>query len=212
MDVNWTIVFFTVVISLLVIGIVIWYRLQSTLPPKITNEIDNVLPKLKTGDLLFVNYRSKHGRIIRIATKTFWSHIGMVIVIDDDTYVIEVADYSEEYEGLCLIPIADWLDINSSRYCGYSPIDKSIPADSIQVILEEYKGTTLDMDLFNWAQTLGWKENRYVTKKSYFCSEFIALLMQKLGLLSCEKDPACYSPERLMGLRGYGNLDVFYLD
>lgn len=212
MKVNWWIVALTVIIGLCIISTIIWYRLHVTQPPLVTTKIENIDKQFKTGDLLVVNYRSKHGRLIRVTTGAFWSHIGLVIVLNNEIFIIEITDYDEKYKGLCMIPLNDWLDINSGRYCGYCPINKNIESNQIKELLDRYSDVTLDMDLFNWAQTLSWKDNRYLEKESYFCSEFIAMILQELRLLSLEKDPACYSPQKLLGLKDYGKTRVFYLD
>lgn len=212
MNINWWIVGLTVLIGICIVILFMWYRLAKTVVPPVTTNIDNISDRLETGDLVVVNYNSKHGKIIRIATETVWSHIGLVIVIDEKPYIIEVADYNKDYKGLSLIPLDDWKDINSGRYCGYLPTDSYIDTQELYDLLKPYYGIELDMDLLNWAHTLGWKDNRYEEKTEYFCSEFIALILQKLGKLSCDKDPSCYSPQKILDIKGQVNLDVFYLE
>jgi len=198
----------------------IFYRLYLT--PHLTPNcnFENIGPKLETGDLLFVRYSGKYGKLIRIVTGADWSHTALVYRKGDDVFLIEVADYTrydepdvEELSGLCVIPLNKWLQLNSSRICGYRRCQQTRPSSSdIQRALQQYDSVTLDMDLYNWSATLFPTKNKACDKNNYYCSEFIALLLQKFGMLPDDINPGYYSPVRLTTINGYSKIKTFYLE
>lgn len=217
MKIIWWETCLVIFIPLLLLFVISYYRIYLT--PKLipTCEINNI--KLETGDLIFIRYESKHGKIIKVVTDSDWSHTAFVYRKNGNVYLIEVADYTNYDEpdvkdlcGLCIIPIDKWLQLNDGRICGYRKCQQPPTNKAVEDLLQQYHHITLDMDLYNWSAILFHTKNKKVPKNNYFCSEFIAFLMQRLGLLDDTINPGYYSPGRLAKADGYSEIKIFYID
>ncbi len=219
MKIVWWETCLVVFIPLLLLFLFSFYRLYLT-PHLIPNcKFETIKPELQTGDLIFIRYRSKYGKLIRVVTGADWSHIAFVYRQGDKVFLVEVADYTsydepdvEDLHGLCIIPLKKWLQLNDARICGYRKYQQARPLNSdVQRLLQRNQDITLDMDLYNWSTTLFRSKNSRICKNNYFCSEFIASMLQELGMLSDDINPGYYSPARLATVDRYAKMKTFYL-
>lgn len=221
----WKSVALTVLLPFMILLVISSVRLWKTSQPTPTASRNVILEQLDTGDLLFVRYHSKHGYLIRAGTGDVWSHTALVCKhpYTTEISIIEMADYTEYSHdnveglcGLCIVPLQQWLELNEDRLCGYRRCKHRPTFQQIQRAINGHNATQLDMDLRNWAKTLVWLKSNSdepPNKTHYFCSEFIAMILQKLGLLDSEYSASCYSPARLARSNDnhYKNIVIFNL-
>ena len=62
--------------------------------------------QIKTGDLLTWSGRGFVGRLVRIATASSWSHVGIAYVIGGRVWVIE----AREFAGVQIVPLSSYLN------------------------------------------------------------------------------------------------------
>ena len=62
--------------------------------------------QIKTGDLLAWSGRGFVGGLVRIATASSWSHVGIAYVIGGRVWVIE----AREFVGVQIVPLSSYLD------------------------------------------------------------------------------------------------------
>jgi len=191
---------FLTVIYLIILFLILYWRLNTNnLIPQytITTPKDVVKFNLKTGDLLYSTYSSIYGKITKIITGSDWSHVALIL----NDNVVEVAVYPDNpvYDGLCIIPIKEWLKLNENRIIGFQ---KGITIDNkvLNNIIREYTNVKLDLDLYNWRKVI-FKEKfrKNLIKEKYFCSELIAEILNKTGI-QLLWTPASYSPKDIMNL------------
>jgi len=70
------------------------------------------LESLNSGDLFLVTYESFLGKIFQTLGNLKFIHPAMVLKKDNETYILEFSRYSEDLNGLILVPIRDWLKFN----------------------------------------------------------------------------------------------------
>jgi hypothetical protein len=215
--INWITVFLIVFISLFIFFSIAYYRYYTTPTITITNNIttNKLKNEIKTGDLIFIEYDSKYSTVINIFSQTKWSHVGFIYSTNNSINVIEVSYYSDSnYDGLCVIPLDKWLKLNKGRKCGIKKLKNSISINLkvIENILAKFKYIKLDLDLLNWGKTLVKRnyKQRNLIKQRYFCSEFIALLLQKLKIIDCIYTPDSYSPIDLYNLHNYYSTEYIF--
>jgi hypothetical protein len=215
-DVNWVEVFYIVFGTIIIISLIILYRYYTTPILNITNNsnLEDIKNKLNTGDLLFLEYNSTYSKLINIFTRTRWSHVSFVYKTKKGIYIIEVTYYkSTNFSGLCVIPIDKWFDINQGHKCGFKKLETGkISKQVINKLLKDYKNIRLDLNLIHWLRPI-FKKNYSKSNKiktEYFCSEFIALLLQELGILKCKYTPDSYKPIDLYNLENYSSIDFIF--
>lgn len=209
--INWRVLLPTVLFL-----VVICWRLHTTSRVTVTTTLNSIREELSTGDLIFVNYNSKYGKLIRTCIGSIWSHVAVVLAQNGTSYIVEVFNYSGDGpEGLCVTPLQEWIGLNIGRVCGYKKYTgDAISSTQLADILKDYNGVKVDMDLLNWISCFRHipnKQLRSSVKSHYFCSEFIALLLQRLQVLPKTLDPSTYSPHTLTETPNYNKLLVFLL-
>lgn len=202
------IVFYTIIIVLLLIGIIVAIQLGRTndtqFKVKEFNEID-----LKTGDILGVSYSSLRGQLVRVFTTSVWTHIGLVVKYDDDdTYVVEMARYNDDEHGLIIKPFKDWLKWNQDnlmclrRYRG----KKKFPEKELKEFIEKHKDEyEEDMSVISWLKTCIRRRYHEQDKNYYYCSEFIIHAFQSIGIMKLSVMPSSFKPWHLI----YGDIGTY---
>jgi len=189
---------FIIIIVFLIIIIIITYRLVD--PPDIPNNrlsYDNIKPRLKTGDLLVVSYNSPHGYLIKMFTKSIWSHIGMIYIdTENNLNIIECSYYNKDVKNVLKVPLDFWLQYNCSCNIAWlqlngPSIDKNILVNVFRSINDGY----LDRIVINWIPSVMHTKYYPRKKKSFFCSELIAYMYQEFNIIKKELLPCNYSPK-----------------
>ena len=229
MKIIWWETLLVVCLPLFILGLYVLYRLFTIPNPIVNNTLEEILPKLNTGDLFIVRYRSVFNQFIKVVCEENWSHTGFIYKDNTNAvYIIEMAEYSEfkrkgytkkpgyedikTLDGLNMVPIEQWLELNNGRIVGYLEYDKQRPENSkVMRVIKEYADRELDANIINWlAGIYGWMDYSN-TKKSQSCFEFTAYLLQQLGMLDTEKQPNWYYPARIAKIPDYKNIQIVQL-
>lgn len=153
-------------------------------------------------DLLSVCIPNINGRLVQLFTGSRITHLGMVVIIDGKTNVIEVGYYNN-YRGSRIIPIDKWLDKYSDFDIFYLKLKDNNPkSEDILRIYNTITPCDIDLNVISWLKTLTKiKYNGLVIKDKYYCTEFIVIFLQELGIMKKIYKPYCYTPRSIMNLK-----------
>lgn len=165
-----------------------------------SSKYSKIKSKLRTGDLLIVSYPSYRGKLVKIFTGSSWTHCGMVMKKRGKYYVIEIARYTRDERGLILKPLDDWIEWNSDyiislrKYNG----EKKFPKKKLQNLLKESEYYEEDLSVVSWLKTTIRRRYYPEDKDYYYCSEFLAYTMQKIGIMKRIVIPSSFKPWELL--------------
>lgn len=170
---------------------------------------EDIRSKLKTGDLILFSGKSAIGRFIRLYSNSKWSHLGMVVKVDDIDMVLL-------WESTSINNVPDAID---------RKIKRGVQTTSLSERLENFEGEVavrfLQGDLAPEAKKALkdlrdlWKDRPYEQSKlqlvnslmdmigtdanvedfsSIFCSELVAEGLQVLGVMDGEHPANEFAP------------------
>lgn len=157
------------------------------------------IKKLRTGDLLFFSGNTKGERVCRSFGGSPFSHVSFVFVENEVRYLLECDIGTGCRPGGRVITVENKLTRSKGNYHRIVGVLKLLSTrpryQQVVSILDEYTKIYFDdmMDKYFLADT----PLQYTTPKIMFCSEFVASILQTLGLLRFDRIPAWYTPKRL---------------
>jgi len=192
---------------------------------------ESIRPNLSTGDIVLFSGKGPISASIKLATKSKWSHVGMVVCLEEYDFVtvwestqlsnIKDLETDKFKKGVQVVP----LSLRLTQYNGEIAIrhlqNANLNAIDIHTLMQfrkEMSGRCYEkntLELLKSAYDGPFGENTE-DLSSLFCSELVAESYQKLGLLSSniasnEYTPANFSSESNLELLK-GNLsDEIYL-
>ncbi len=113
-------------------------------------EIKELIQTIKNGDIIFQTSKSSQSKAIQIATKSKYSHMGIVYKVDGEYLVFEAI------QPVKLTPLKDWINRGEN---GHYVIKRLINADKIltdetlskmKSIGEKFNGKDYDI-YFDWS-------------------------------------------------------------
>jgi hypothetical protein len=155
-----------------------------------------------TGDLIAVAYGSKRAKLVKVFTGSMWAHAAVIIhVRGNDAHVVEAARYSETKSGILATPLKKWLHHNRNYIVAYRPYRGcGFEMDSLKNFMETHESAKIDMFVGNWLKSM-YKlrhDGSRGPKEKYYCSEFVAHLLQELNVIKRKYLPAGYKPWELL--------------
>jgi hypothetical protein len=117
-------------------------------------------PKHQSGDIIFQISQSGQGKAIQLATKSLYTHCGMIYEIDNKFFVYEAV------QPVTLTPLEDWINRGqknhflTKRLKNADEILTKNTLEKMQKIAKSFQGKNYDI-LFGWSD-----ENMY-------CSELV---------------------------------------
>jgi len=200
----------TIIITLIVIFIIVLFRLHNAVDYNFRKfPRDKIHKHLKTGDLIGISYPSLRGKLVKVFTGSSWAHVGMIIEMKGKgPCVLEMGRYSRCKRGVLIHPIEEWLEFNDEKLITWRPYHGSLaPSDRLKLeqFLEKHKHKREDMFIVSWLKSMvkmSYTPNK--VKNEYYCSEFIAHLLQEIGIIRKDCDPSGYCPQELLS----GNLPL----
>lgn len=148
------------------------------------DEVEEYIPgDLKTGDILLVSYSHFNGYLIRVWTRSLWTHPALVLVENGITYVLEASMYGWE-NGMLKLPFDVWVRYNKKHVLGSIRINKEI--DSKKVSKYFNKLLDKDLDLFgpSWIRFLQNKPyEEIIMRKKIICVEAIVHILQRMNVI-----------------------------
>lgn len=183
-----------VIIVIIVILIIIVYNTLNT--PKL---VSRKATQFNNGDLLAVCIPNLSGKLVKIFTGSNITHVSMIVNIDNYPNVLEVG-YYRNFRGSCIMPLDKWIDKYGDFTILHSRIkDQYIPStESIINSYNKYAPCDIDMNFINWLKTLTFFSYKDYTRTKYYCTEFIALILQDLDIMEKIYNAGCYTPNNLV--------------
>ena len=149
-------VVFTIAVLLAFIG---WHCWRSQSPPATS--------ALKEGDIVFQTSKSAQSKYIMLATKSQWSHCGIIVEKSDGLYVLEAIS------TVSLTPYQQWVD----RGRGKRVSVKRYTEEPIKIKYSKYLGKPYDL-AFKFGNS------------KWYCSELVYdIYKRQLGVELCEPRP-----------------------
>lgn len=157
---------------------------------------------LKTGDMLLFSGSGIISTLIKLRTRSRWSHIGMVYKIDDEDLVLCI-ESDKEQDGIIGVQAIE-LSRKIMKYRGkvfYRPIYPVLSPQEVEKLREFRKktvGIPYEKDLRELrAAVSGVPLPEGSSRDSLFCSEIFVYALQHIGRMSKQVDPSTFSPNRL---------------
>lgn len=221
MAIIWGVVSFVSVFGIVLLICLIFYWLPEphkleSLSPVLDTE---VLKRGKTFDLIAVAYTSFTCNLVKMFTRSRWSHVCMLYraPTSKQLYVIEAMRTRKYPHEVQIINYEHWLEGNKSFDKIYLPFsDQTVtkrknffnPETYVSKLIMHFfrRGMKTNMNVFDWISTLKDKpyprdvsdQRWHYDDYSAFCTEFIVLLLQHVDIMQKKWDPSCYSPVRMM--------------
>jgi len=156
------------------------------------------IKKVNTGDIIGVCYNSVPGRLVNLFSNSYWTHLSMVVK-KENIYIFEVC-YYKSFRGVHMILLDEWLKKNSDFEISWiSKRGKRIDYGDVEKIYEKLKQSDINLFVPSWLISLvKQKYEGNEAKDKYFCSEFIVMVMQELGVMRKIFRPCNYTPNEIM--------------
>lgn len=129
--------------------------------------LSTFLQQAQTGDILAVSYRTFPGQLIRVFTRSVWSHVALVIRQGDKLYAVEMYRYEQQQHqpktdtlsDVHIVPIQEWLQYNKHRPMAWSrhqgpPIPSNRLLQVIHRLQQPPIQAKIDMIAFHWIDAL----------------------------------------------------------
>lgn len=203
MDIDFKLSTLVAIIFLAIIILFVLIRIKFTpdeIFPVFLASSQQPLPPFRTGDCLFVSYRSIRGKLVKVFTGSMWSHMGMIYKKSNGTsVVIEACYYDPSEHGVLQTPLHEWLIFNRKRTLAWLPkMGPAIPDSEVERVFEGVKDGEMDTFVLNWLKAVVNRKYHPEHKTEFYCSELIATLCQELGVIKKELMPSSYSPKSFM--------------
>ncbi len=132
-----------------------------------TNVHSQTTSEFKNGDIIFIENPSGQGKAIQLATKSKFTHVGIIFIENSKTMVYHAV------EPVSVNTIEEFIEMSSNGKYEVKRLKQAelLTAEAIKQMLKEAKSKLkLHYDLgFNWGDD------------ELYCSEFVFKLYQKLG-------------------------------
>jgi hypothetical protein len=158
--------------------------------------------EFKNCDLLSVCLPNINGKLVQLFTGSRITHLGMIVLIEFKPHVLEVG-YYHNYRGSRILPLNVWLSKYSDFELQYLKLKSSNPStENIEKVYNMLTPCDIDMNVISWMKTLTKvKYNKLCIKNSYYCTEFIVMILQELGIMKKKYKSYCYTPRSLINLQ-----------
>ena len=165
-----------------------------------SSQVERELPPFRTGDCVFVSYRSLRGKLVKVFTGSMWSHMGMIYKkADGSAFVIEAVFYDYDQHGVLQTPLYEWLHYNRKRTLAWLPkLGPAIPDSEVDRVFDLVKDADMDTFVINWLKAVVNRQYHPEHKTEFYCSELVATLFQELNVIKKELMPSSYSPKSFM--------------
>jgi hypothetical protein len=170
--------------------------------------IDDFISRSNTGDIIGVSYKSVTGNLVNLFSNSYWTHLGMVIKSDNlmycekskcGIYIFEVC-YYRSFRGVHFMSLEEFMRKNGDFEISYVSLrgDK-VNNDDLFKIYERTKSCDINLFIPYWMITLIKQKYRGLEEQNtYFCSEFIMMLLHELNIAKKKNRPCNHSPNEIM--------------
>ena len=165
-----------------------------------------------TGDLVFLSGHHPGERICKSMSNSFYSHVGMIVVENETTYILD-CDVGQGYkDGVRLMELDKKLKrYKGAKIGGMRHTKTPLPLPIVLQQVEEYKN--IDLDDYMWT----WCVSKFPTllkmikdKDKMFCSEFIATILMNMGKIPLNPPPQSYTPQKFAEMEFGGYSPIYH--
>jgi len=171
------------------------------------NTYEDIRGNFDTGDILLYSGNGPISTTIKAFTRSFWSHVGMVVRTDSDILLV--------YQSTTLTKVQDYIDGVGKRGVQVNLLSESVSGYNGKVAVRHLLGERTKSMFDNLASFRAEMKNkpyeeseRELIRSAYdgpgghntedlsslFCSELVAEAYQRMGLLSESKSSNEYVP------------------
>lgn len=130
---------------------------------------------IKSGDLLAWSGRSAAGTLVRVATQSKWSHVGVAYVMGGRVWIIE----AREFKGVQIVPLSSYLN------CEWIPTDAEWNDQVDDYVINsigkvDYSYTTALKAWFD--ATVGAYRKLDPLSQTQICSSFAPIVLRMAGV------------------------------
>lgn len=175
------------------------------------DDFDNLTPisdlqkRFDTGDLLFFSAKNYTSKVVRWATRSPWSHVGIVVREPgnkEDNLFIWECDIGPQKMGTRYIKLSQKLQTHVGYKVGaWKRLQNGeIDYTKIRKYIDSNQNKGIQMRPYSYLFSRYGPQflaNLFSSKNKWYCSELVARTYQHLGILSEEIDPKSISPNDL---------------
>jgi hypothetical protein len=191
MQLYWDIVIVTVVLLTVLLALSMLVRLG--VKEEAISSHPLPVDKIRDGSILLVSYNSTIGHVVKYFTGSRFTHVVLCVTIDGVLSTVEMAHYHDQ-EGLCILPLDQFLDRNKKKEVVVRNYIGSFPTGKVLACVERLRHVAFETRLIAWLRAVRkvpWYERE---ADRYYCSQLIAHLLQDSDILAKEYLPQCYQP------------------
>lgn len=199
---EWTILALAVIIGVLLL--LMYFRAPTidSLQNKELCEYSKFLKKANNGDLVLFSGDTRGERTCRWASGSPFSHVGIVFreFLDGKNilYIWEADVGQGSRKGPRIMKLEDKIaKYKGFKILGWTALKEELrpSREAILALVPDYRRYTLDNLMLVWVLSkLGLSKLLSRRRDSVFCSELVALSLQRLKILEGSLDPQRYSP------------------
>lgn len=171
----------------------------------LTPIFNDIKKNLDTGDIIFFCCHDNIGKIIKKISNGFYSHCGLIIRRKKKLYVLE-CDMNHQYDyltkkkfkqGAHLVKLDEKIkDYEGNVFAYRKLLGNKINKKLLNKIFKKSKKILFDNNTLNWysahLKSYTWS-NLFLSEKYMFCSQYVAFVLQELGIIKKEYPTNFYS-------------------
>ncbi len=169
-------------------------------------DVNTLFDEANNGDLIFMSGSTPGENSCKWFTNSLFSHVGILLRekhpdTNEDVLYIWDADLGQKTkDGPRLQPLSEKMKhYKGSRYCCWKKLNGNIPSTKeILNVVFKYLDYSFDNKMISWMFSSGILHlffNLVNDEKKVFCSELVALSLEKLELLKLKHPPCWYTPD-----------------
>jgi len=146
--------------------------------------------KFTTGDILFNSYN----RYVSFMTQSVWTHVGIIIVEDDE---IKVLDLERKIGRPKIMTLTKWIKNNKINFLGLRKINRELDNQDIYDQynkLSNIKYKTIDT---TWKKYMLTRKYSGILRREMMCSEYIIEILQRINIVKKDLDSSSFLPKDL---------------
>lgn len=175
-----------------------------------TINVNDMYDILETGDIIYFSFTN--------FLKPYFSHVGMAIVYDNDTYILDLSEtFNVDFHPLKM-KMMTYLEIfGTNIYISKLRNDKNPSLETIMKFIDripdyknmyQYNKQVVNKVVFDCTRkkllNMNVNDTRYGTNK-LICSEFLTMCLRDLGVIPSDIDIYCKTPEDFLMLKDKHN-------
>jgi hypothetical protein len=157
----------------------------------------NIKNKLKNGDLILMSRNDMSGNIVKFFTDDFYTHAGIVFVIENKNYIFEI-DNNFQYDylkkrkkkGVHLVSLDEKMNKYNGKYACIYPLKKKLEFNKVKNTILKYYSFTFENNMLVWLQTI--LKKKITNNNKLYCTQLTADFYINIGIFNKDKESCVY--------------------